>query len=428
MSDNVQGKDEQAAVAGLIVIVTFFALYHYFFEYFLYVWKFFYIPLIFTLKTMPGFITDILFFWTHYSVREQSAEMYDLITSSPVLYLANDPNGQEIVANINGFIGYLLAPYTFFALFYQGFKIFTKKSFTKKYSVDTLSVEESKLWKQIKPVVFVHPELEPDLNKGPWAMGIRPEDFVKKFNLIEEEETDAGDIITRLNTEKTYNQLLKQMGRKWNGLDALTMEERQLFGVFVTKARRKGKEAKELVDALADAYTSERFGFFDKIIKARTMKKTNKLIDEKIKKYYGEEKGVFILKRLILKIFNKKPTKPKPNKDISKIIDSHFYVKTVLSGLLEEARKDGVLATADFIWLKKQNRELWYMLNNIGRRASWVECAAPWNHFLAEKLLERKVANPMINNSIDALDEYLENCDENYQPFSQEEDEEESEI
>jgi hypothetical protein len=67
------------------------------------------------------------------------------------------------------------------------------------------------------------------------------------------------------------------------------------------------------------------------------------------------------------------------------------------------------------------------MLNNIGRRASWIECAAPWSHYWSEKLLERKVANPMINEAVKALDDYMEYTSDTYDPINKD-DEDDEEI
>lgn len=100
---------------------------------------------------------------------------------------------------------------------------------------------------------------------------------------------------------------------------------------------------------------------------------------------------------------------------IKKITDKHFYKKTVFAALLEAAREDGVLASCEFLWLKTVDRDMWYILNNVGRKSSHAECAAPWAHFLAEKALERKIANPMVSNAIIALDQYMFDTSYNFE-------------
>ena len=55
--------------------------------------------------------------------------------------------------------------------------------------------------------------------------------------------------------------------------------------------------------------------------------------------------------------------------------------------MLVAARTDGVLASAEFLWLKPVDRQLWFMLNSIGRRTPFVEVSAPYAHWLVERRL-----------------------------------------
>lgn len=53
--------------------------------------------------------------------------------------------------------------------------------------------------------------------------------------------------------------------------------------------------------------------------------------------------------------------------------------------LLCRARKKGVLASSQFLWLRPLDRALWYALNQCGGRTAWVESLAPWAHYKAEE-------------------------------------------
>jgi hypothetical protein len=65
----------------------------------------------------------------------------------------------------------------------------------------------------------------------------------------------------------------------------------------------------------------------------------------------------------------------------------HAYVATAMTALISSARRaGGVLASAEFLWLKGVDRSLWYALNNVGRRAVHVEGAGAVAHFEAERL------------------------------------------
>lgn len=75
--------------------------------------------------------------------------------------------------------------------------------------------------------------------------------------------------------------------------------------------------------------------------------------------------------------------------------------------MLEAARTDGVLATAEFIWLKAVDRRLWYMLNSVGRKTAFPEVAGPFAHWKIEKRLRRPLKVPMVDTAVDAMEEAI---------------------
>jgi intracellular multiplication protein IcmP len=92
------------------------------------------------------------------------------------------------------------------------------------------------------------------------------------------------------------------------------------------------------------------------------------------------------------------------NKMVQRVIQKHAYVYTVMASLLELAREDGVLATAEFLWLKPIDRKLWYMLNSVGRQTAVPEIAGAFAHWLAEKKLEQALKVPMVDEGVKALE------------------------
>src|SRR5262249_22032318 len=72
------------------------------------------------------------------------------------------------------------------------------------------------------------------------------------------------------------------------------------------------------------------------------------------------------------------------NKLVRRVVGRHAYVYTVMASLLELSRIDGVLASAEFLWLKPLDRKLWYVLNTVGRQTAVPEIAGAYAHWLAE--------------------------------------------
>ena len=75
-----------------------------------------------------------------------------------------------------------------------------------------------------------------------------------------------------------------------------------------------------------------------------------------------------------------------------------------MASMLELARTDGVLASAEFLWLKPLDRNLWYMLNCVGRQTPFPEISGPFAHWIVEKRLRRPLKVPMVAEAVDALD------------------------
>lgn len=74
-----------------------------------------------------------------------------------------------------------------------------------------------------------------------------------------------------------------------------------------------------------------------------------------------------------------------------------------MASLLESARTNGVLACSDFLWLKTVDRPLWYMLQNVGRRAAFSEVAGAVAHWRIESRMQKRLMSPMIEEAVKAL-------------------------
>ena len=75
-----------------------------------------------------------------------------------------------------------------------------------------------------------------------------------------------------------------------------------------------------------------------------------------------------------------------------------------MSSLLHAARDDGVVPSAEFLWLKVKDRRLWYMLNSVGRQTPFAEVGGPFAHWRAEQEMGRSCRAPMIDEAIKALE------------------------
>jgi len=255
-----------------------------------------------------------------------------------------------------------------------GLIIFIKSpgnKFSQTFNMQNFREHEKTNWPQIIAASKVDLVKTP-ATEGPWASSLSPMEFAKQHKLL--------DIIVNPNPNPLLGELGKvaklregaarqifaaQLGYVWQGPDSLPVHTKALFAIFAAIANQDRDEAFAL---LRQYNTSLQY--------------------KDAPNYSGYEKLL---------------EKHKNSKLIKKIENRHSYVMTVMAALLELARTDGVLACADFLWLKTVDRQLWYMLNNVGRRSAYPEVAGAVAHWRIEARMQRKLITPMVEEAVKSL-------------------------
>lgn len=286
-----------------------------------------------------------------------------------------EPAYINYIAEKTGFL--LNIPFALLGLltFYIIYKRNAQMHYNTPHNMRTLMEQEQKNWNQIMPVVKLD-LINQDVLEGPWAMALTPLQFVKKHQLIDIETVadrkspwkTEGVKKMRLKHKEALDVFRAQMGPLWEGVHQLQGHRRALFALFLARVEHDTTGARELVEDLAISYSKGSPDFT--------------LVSHLLKKH-------------------------SQSKAAARCIQNHAYVMTVLGSMLELARTDGVLASSDFIWLKPIDRELWYMLNNIGRQTAFCEVAGPWAHRIAEKELGRPLFRPIVDKAVTALEDAL---------------------
>ena len=86
------------------------------------------------------------------------------------------------------------------------------------------------------------------------------------------------------------------------------------------------------------------------------------------------------------------------------ILKRHAFNRTVIFALFMQARRLGVLQPAEMRWLRFFDRELWYVMETIGRQAGFAEGAAVLSHYLYESKSGAALAEPQVDKAIAGLD------------------------
>lgn len=244
--------------------------------------------------------------------------------------------------------------------------------FKKTYTMKSLVEAERQNWPQITPIVKLNLVKE-DIDKGAWAMALSPMQFAKKYQLLQEEKTvltmtstvPRNQTTVQIRRDAAYHVFALQLGEYWQGVEHLTPATKALLAVFSARANHDRDGALKLLLQIAESTKAGRLNF----------------------------SGVNALWE-----------KHKHNKAVNQIIHSHAYVLTVMASMLELARKEGVLASADFLWLKPTDRTLWFMLNSVGRQTVFSEVAGPFAHWSVERAMGRRLLAPMVEEAVSGLD------------------------
>lgn len=241
---------------------------------------------------------------------------------------------------------------------------------SKYRSIYTMSLfchEEAVNWAAICPILDKN-LVKASIIDGPWSMALRPLDFAKLHDIVYEGTTSDGKSVARLKRGRAYEIFCLQMGPLWANLEGLPPYVLALFAAFSAKGCGNSDGSRRLLDQISRSATTGHLNFGG----------TRELLVKHVQ-----------------------------DPRIGRAVGPHAYLYTVLASLLEFARGDGVLASAEFIWLKPLDRRLWLMLNSVGRQTPFCEIAGPVAHLKIENRLRRAIKVPMVAEAVNALDAAL---------------------
>jgi intracellular multiplication protein IcmP len=389
---------------GAIISVVTFALFYYYGYYIAYGWAYFNYgltyPADYIYKNYNSTVLDYFFFWSNEYTRASSVFFNDYISvvtqyKNPEEYY--DFITQKRINDISTFLMISYLPIIFSIL--SILKILehkndNSKSFKQRHSIQTLAEQEADLWPHMKVVIWDNP-MNYHKDEGVWASARKPYDYLKERDLLTFSEDEYGQELFEIKTEELMVQLLKDLGREWKNFDDLSVPEREIMAIILPHLNLDASTSYDINKMISHKHTSYKTKNPLKILKKiKFDREVKKVVDATIKKYATTKETMFV-------------------------IDRHSYVSTVIASALHTSRAaSGVLASGTFLWLKKQDRPLWYLLNTVGRKVAHSEASASWCHYQYEKLIERKIYTPMISNAISSFSDYLAVHYSNFIPLS----------
>ncbi len=248
--------------------------------------------------------------------------------------------------------------------------------FRRKLNLDGLIGVQAKVFPYITPFVKFNPTTQPVRPPGApvpselplYSEALGPEEWIA-FNQI---PIPDG----KLDEHAAYIAFAKQLGPRWQGWMKLTPYKQVLLAAFCLKAARKRTDSDSMLGRLAICWQGT---------KGLNLNADKKLVADA---------------RKVLKSEAAKKTLAQCN--------MHAFETTAMLRALQVARQEGgVLAPAPFVWLRGHSRALWYPLNNLGRQAFHMEALGAMCHFKAEKMTQRPIPKPKVNDAVQSIVSYM---------------------
>lgn len=303
-------------------------------------------------------------------------------TYKPLLYqLQTMPANQirpihllQMTETVNGFyakpLGILML-----LMAVKGFFTKEKHPFKRRFSLEKMIGEHARAFSVTKPVVQFNPLTAnarfhgaPVPDKLPlFAEALTPDEWVSYYNIPVNDGVIDDDAARRA--------FAQQLGGRWKGVNNLPPFAQALFAAFALKAAGKRIESDELLGRIAECWNPQK----------------GLLLTSALKKEI----------RTIIK-------DPKQGRVLEKVAAQHAFIIPALLRCLQNARdQGGVLAPAQFLWLRGINRHYWYGLNNLGRGSVHTEAAGAIAHYRAEKSAGKPIPNPLVDPAIEGIKNYL---------------------
>lgn len=247
--------------------------------------------------------------------------------------------------------------------------------YKRKLNLEELIKHQSKIFPIINPFRTFNPSKQPPRPPGTpvpvdlplFAEALGPEEWLA-FNDIPDRD---GNIVV----DDARAAFARQLGGPWRGPMALPPHMQVLLASFCLKAARKRGESDDLLGRLALCWT--------------------------------KEKGLRMDRKLLAEARRVLRSKDMSSKTLAKCNQHAFQTTALLRGLATAREEGGVLAPAQFVWLRGYDRALWYPLNNLGRQSYHPEAMGALCHYKAEKISQRPIPYPKVDGAVQSIVEYM---------------------
>ncbi|MCB1529460.1 MAG: type IV secretion system protein [Rhodospirillales bacterium] len=249
--------------------------------------------------------------------------------------------------------------------------------YRQRFNLDGLIKFQAGAFPIISPFVKFNPSNQPPRPPGSpvpaelplFAEALGPEEWLAYNSIpIPDGKLDEG---------AAFRAFAQQLGPRWQGAAKLPPYKQILLASCCLKACRKRRDADDLLSRLAKCWSHD---------KGLDLKKDRGLVKDARK----------ILKNRDL-----------AGKMLSQCNQHAWQTTALLRGVTVAREEGGVLAPAQFVWLRGYDRALWYPLNNLGRHTHHPEALGAIAHYKAEKMAKRPIPRAKVGDAVQTMVDYM---------------------
>lgn len=237
----------------------------------------------------------------------------------------------------------------------------------------------------------------------------------KETEYLEGALPDTDDLVPQINEQKFNHLLLEQLGLPFIDVDSLTPIQTILLSITIPRAclidtlldkkeNTDPQKQPKTVEMMVKKRISELWEYVYQDLKSQNGRGIHFLDIESINsswksQNFSDFQGLDECREVLKFWINESYV-------AQELIAEHGYINTLLMaslGYKKGARRLGVLAPADFRWLKLYDRSLWAIIQNTDRTAFFAENMATSSHYYAELLAGKKIMEPMFQAAYDGF-------------------------
>ncbi len=269
---------------------------------------------------------------------------------------------------------YVISLALLFMAFWSLFKG-PKTHYRQKLDLNNLIKRQAQNFPAIAPFVTFNPCNQPPRAPGSpvpaelpsFAEALSPEEWIAYYDI-----PVPNGKVDEIAAARAFT---LQLGAPWRGTMHMPPYKQILLAAFCLKSVRKRGDADDMLGRLSKCWSFEHGLKID----GSLLRQARKILRDR------DISG---------KILSK--------------CNQHAYENTVLVRALNTAREEGgVLAPAQFLWLRGVDRMLWYPLNNLGRQSYHMEALGAICHYKAEKMAQRPIPRPKMEDAVKSIADYI---------------------